>query len=311
MRIEPVQIKPVDDTGAPLAAGQYVLDVASDVVSLVPESGATTPDLDDLGDVDTTGVADGNVLTFDSGTSEWVAAAPTGGGSLDVEDEGVSEATGVTVLNFTGAGVTATDAGGGTVDVDIPGGAGSAWTKYLDNALTATTGFTTLTGTWGAGSGQIAQTGTAAQYNRLYYATRTARALGAIQCEVRYDGGGSGATRGVGILCNHNGAGNSASFSVFLVTTDTGATWNLRAEADGFSALLNIPVTYTTSTYATIEAVYTTSGIEISFNGTYKGLVNNINTANRVAEASYVGLMSYAATGTYRNLKVWGITPPF
>ena len=30
--------------------------------------------------MDTTGVADGDVLTYDSGGSEWVAAAPTGGG---------------------------------------------------------------------------------------------------------------------------------------------------------------------------------------------------------------------------------------
>lgn len=36
--------------------------------------------LDDLTDVDTTGVADGDVLTYDSGTSEWLPAAPTGGG---------------------------------------------------------------------------------------------------------------------------------------------------------------------------------------------------------------------------------------
>lgn len=35
--------------------------------------------LDDLTDVDTTGVADGDVLTYDSGSGDWVAAAPTGG----------------------------------------------------------------------------------------------------------------------------------------------------------------------------------------------------------------------------------------
>lgn len=36
--------------------------------------------LDDLSDVDTTGLADGDVLTYDSGTSTWIAAAPAGGG---------------------------------------------------------------------------------------------------------------------------------------------------------------------------------------------------------------------------------------
>lgn len=37
--------------------------------------------LDDLTDVDTTGVADGDVLTYDSGASAWVPAASAGGGS--------------------------------------------------------------------------------------------------------------------------------------------------------------------------------------------------------------------------------------
>jgi hypothetical protein len=42
--------------------------------------GGTTPQpaLDDLSDVDTTGVVDGNTIVFDSGTSTWVPG--TGGG---------------------------------------------------------------------------------------------------------------------------------------------------------------------------------------------------------------------------------------
>lgn len=42
--------------------------------------GSTVGALDDLSDVDTTGVSDGDVLTFDSGSGDWIAAAPTGGG---------------------------------------------------------------------------------------------------------------------------------------------------------------------------------------------------------------------------------------
>lgn len=43
-------------------------------------AGVGALDLDDLGDVDTTGVSDGDVLTYDSGGSLWVPSAPTGGG---------------------------------------------------------------------------------------------------------------------------------------------------------------------------------------------------------------------------------------
>lgn len=42
---------------------------------------ASTPALDDLTDVMITSVADGDVLTYDSGTSAWINQAPSGGGS--------------------------------------------------------------------------------------------------------------------------------------------------------------------------------------------------------------------------------------
>ena len=51
--------------------------------------GATT--LAALTDVDLTGLADGDVLTYDSGTSTWVAAAPTGGtGLTDLYDQSLN-----------------------------------------------------------------------------------------------------------------------------------------------------------------------------------------------------------------------------
>ena len=36
--------------------------------------------LDDLSDVSITGASDGQVLTYDAGTSQWINADPTGGG---------------------------------------------------------------------------------------------------------------------------------------------------------------------------------------------------------------------------------------
>jgi hypothetical protein len=46
----------------------------------VPAAGGGGGSLDDLTDVATTGVADGDVLTYDSGSGPWVPAAPSGGG---------------------------------------------------------------------------------------------------------------------------------------------------------------------------------------------------------------------------------------
>ena len=63
-------------------------------------TGTTIAALDDIPDVNTTGVADGDALTYDSGTSTWVAAAVAGGTgspSSSVTDEttwGITPAAG-------------------------------------------------------------------------------------------------------------------------------------------------------------------------------------------------------------------------
>jgi len=95
--------------------------------------------LDDLGDVDLSGLADGDTLFYDLSNGVWYPGAPAVvGGSVSVEDEGVSEATGVSVLNFVGPNVVASDAGGGQVDVTvIQGDPGEATlTKPLASAFT-------------------------------------------------------------------------------------------------------------------------------------------------------------------------------
>jgi hypothetical protein len=84
--------------------------------------------LDDLTDVNAPSPSNNDVLTWDSTPGEWVAAAPTGGGStVDIEDEGAAEGAADTI-DFTGSGVSVTFAGG-TATVDIPGGGGSIPTE--------------------------------------------------------------------------------------------------------------------------------------------------------------------------------------
>lgn len=61
---------------------QDVIDAVSGAVTSVNgATGAVVLELGDLDDVDVTGVADGDVLTWDAGASEWVPEAPSGGGS--------------------------------------------------------------------------------------------------------------------------------------------------------------------------------------------------------------------------------------
>jgi hypothetical protein len=87
-RFPVVRLTYEDDTPAtpPADEGHLVAGVDK-VLRWIDDTGATTElggagaaVLDDLTDVDTTGVADGDVLTYDSGGSEWLPVAPTGGG---------------------------------------------------------------------------------------------------------------------------------------------------------------------------------------------------------------------------------------
>ena len=74
-------------------------------------------------DVNTTGIADGNVLAWSSAQGRFNATAPTSGSPLTIADEGGDLSTAATKLDFVGAGVTAS-------------GTGSTKTITIDNTLT-------------------------------------------------------------------------------------------------------------------------------------------------------------------------------
>ena len=70
-------------------------------------------------DVNMSGVADGNVLTWSSAQGRFNAAAPSGGGSsLTIEEEGSALSTAATTLDFVGKTITASGSGAEkTIDV--------------------------------------------------------------------------------------------------------------------------------------------------------------------------------------------------
>src|SRR3972149_9232950 len=74
-------------------------------------------------DVAVSGVADGEVLTWDNATEKWIPGTGGGGGHT-IQDEGFS-LTQRTKLNFVGAGVGVTDDSGNDASVvTISGGSG-------------------------------------------------------------------------------------------------------------------------------------------------------------------------------------------
>jgi hypothetical protein len=99
-----------------------------------PTSGAAA--LDDLTDVDTTGVSDGDRLTYNSGSGHWIPGAPSGA-TIEVEGDSGDDPTNIDHLVFAGAGgiaVDVNDDGGGqaTVTIDGSGITGSGGGYPLD-----------------------------------------------------------------------------------------------------------------------------------------------------------------------------------
>ena len=76
--------------------------------------------LEKISNVFQTGVANGNVLKWNSSTARWEAGAETAG-AITVQEEGSSLSTGATTLNFVGSAVTATGTGT-TKTITITGG---------------------------------------------------------------------------------------------------------------------------------------------------------------------------------------------
>ena len=138
-------------------------------------AGSSIAALDDIPDVNAPSPSDGDVLTWDSTPGEWVAAAPTGTGSLTVDD-GVTSVSPVDTIVFAATGdanVDVTDDGGGqvTVTVDATAGGGSSADPIADNFGTPdtafefdTSSFTGLTALSTTPDGEDANTSVAGHY---------------------------------------------------------------------------------------------------------------------------------------------------
>ena len=77
----------------------------------------------------------GEVLSWNGSDYDWVAQSG-GGSSLTIQEEGSSLSTAATTLNFVGAGVTASGTGA-VKTITIPGGGGGAGTPTITWTLTA------------------------------------------------------------------------------------------------------------------------------------------------------------------------------
>jgi hypothetical protein len=100
-------IENLEDVTVAIDAVQDEVDALEGVVAAL--------ELDDLADVDTTGVSDGDVLAYDNASSEWVAAAPTAGSG----GYAMAQPRGTPGSNDAGAFATLTNAFVLAADVEV------------------------------------------------------------------------------------------------------------------------------------------------------------------------------------------------
>jgi hypothetical protein len=260
-------------------------------------------ELDDIADVDTSGVADGDVLTYDSGGSEWIAATPSAGGGVTVQDEGTPLTTTATTLNFTGAGVTASGAGA-TKTIDIPGASGvGTWTLDLNQTGSSTTGWNSHGGgTWTSNGTEIVQTGTGGSWRIYRYGTELMVGWPFIlECEAQVTAGAGGIQRvGIGTTDSTGGANG------FNLNADI-ATNNMAFDKHNSATLISVGITFDPSIWYKLRIVSTSGGVTVYVDGTLRG------SAFTLSQSAWNGgafpcLYSYGVDALFRNIKGWTLS---
>lgn len=278
-----IALHQLDDGGA--TDGQALTwDATSE--EWVPSTPGGSLSLDDLTDVDTTGVATGDALVFDG--SDWVPAAvaiPPGGTDGQV---------------LTKQSGTDYDA-----DWETPSG-GSSWTSVVDDPLSSTTNLkTALSGTWAINAGVLRQSlaVNATAYRISHVTTFESMAKMAAEVEVAYVSGTG--TRRIGMLFRSN---NQTQYNqLFYLESTNGTTWDIRIEADAAALMWNGPtVSYAGSGYVKIRVVASGQGFDIWLDSAYIGYMSwGANTYNNENSLKFIGLYTYGASADFRNLKAW------
>lgn len=257
-------------------------------------------------------------LTHSNGT-----AVPTITGSdyipLEILDTNGRLSEIVYLTAYTAAGTTGTISRGkeGTTGVAHSSGdkivhgatvmdATELWTPRVNDVLSSTSALTVVAGTWSTSAGVVVQTGTGASEGRALYQSMPQGAYGCSSVDLRYDSGSGTQRVGMHILCPPS-SGNSGTV-VYL--QKNGSNFDLIVESVGAASINTVStVTFAASTWSTLSVVHSVGGIEVFLDGTFICLA--ANTPDRAANSPYVGLYTFGAAASFRNLKTWRPTYPF
>lgn len=189
------------------------------------------------------------------------------------------------------------------------GGGGSSWTLEKDLPLTSLTDWTAEgTGTWTVEVDRIRQSAVNTNVKRLRYTGMAIPAACVVQAEVRTDSSATADNR-VGLTVGIPTAGGTGGVAAHMRGNGTHLT-EVYYEVDALSAhgTTVLPATVAYGTYVTLRMHVTDGAATIYVNGArLTTLRNNVGGAG---QRPWLGLYSYNADSSWRNLKVWGPTLP-
>lgn len=232
-RVKPTNVNPLDDTGATVADGTYGLAVVGGVVTGLDASAGGSA-LDDLTDVDTTGVTDGDSLVYDSGSGLWVPGAVSGGGAADLWTPNVD----VPLDTMTGLG----SVGSGTWTI-----VSGVLNQSNASASDANIG-------WGT-------------------ETQVASGIVAAEVETRRNSG-SGSLQRMGIYVAGPASGATSSYALVYLKTSDGTNWVVCEERAGVAVVLTSSgFTRSAGAWMRVSVMTTLRGINMYVDGTLMGTV--------------------------------------
>lgn len=267
-----------------------------------PNWTAQTASLNDLSDVDTSGVATNKVLKYNG--SQWIPQDDNTvsylNSLLDVDTTGQSIGD---VLTFDGyQWVPATPTSGGSSG----GGTGtgsSNWT-LLDYIMgSSTTGWANVNGSSLTSSGSelsVVGGGGAGSINR--YDAKYIPEIAIIEADVRYDSfTGPDAQVAIGFM-RRSGYSNSNTVSLYTGPGDgTIPKVYITNWATGVGEGFDAPNPYSAGTWYTLRVVKIGSSFQVYIDGSYIGSVSvSPNNGN-----DKLGIFAYNANASVRNIKIW------
>lgn len=239
-----------------------------------------------------------------SATSNTMTIASLGGGVTGIQSAGSNSLAGLVNLQA-GSGIALTVAGQTITITNTSGGAaGSAidWSLNVSQAGTSFTGWTARDGTWSSNGTEIIQTDTAGSVSRV--ATfDTLVPLGypmIIESEVYVDTGTT-ANQIAGIIVSDSATNNGIMYFVDHQADILGV------DRDVDIAYFTKSETLAIQTWYKLRMVIGSSWASLYLDGVLKGNILLPVATFRVT-SDRVGLVTFSATGKFRNFKVWTLS---